>query len=492
MRPSPCTGGIDHSSLFPHSVSAHSSTMATSAAALRAKMFTSGPAVTAPANTEGLRQATDALLRQQTTAEATVSIYRTKLGEAQEAVARLQAAYVEQAQINGRLQGERLGPPQRRGGRTDFTADRSRRTPLPCTTCPPPCAPRPAAKVKNDHEVLTKLQTAVNAAVTHYAKLHAERQALAQELAAAEEQREALADAFAAKAAAQAGLEAALTAACEAGKDLQGRLDAAAAVHATMTTDLAAAHAEAADKVGCMGLGHVQRCSACCEDSVSDGSCSRLVQVGRPGQLREPLATAQHPPATPPPACSNPPSSSSCHPLSQGKELTAAERRAEQLGTDLAAVRNERDGLTAWLATTTAQLEQAKQDLAAKTSLLEEEQSAKVGRRGGEGKHGRAGSWRNWAWLMGVACASRSPVGTGPPHVTLPLPHPGIHGIPALLLQAKLEASLEEHKAAEEQLTAELALVKEVAKAAEVGAAGGCWMAGWAATAAVSLRSGSC
>ncbi|PRW20204.1 ATP-dependent DNA helicase isoform B [Chlorella sorokiniana] len=182
--------------------------MATSAAALRSKLFTAGPAVTAPANTEGLRQATDALLKKQANAEATVDLYRAKLGEAQQAVAKLQGAYVEQVQLNGRLQ----------------------------------------AKVKNDHEALIKLQTAVNATAAAYIRLNTEREALAAELAAAEEQRAALAGAFAAKAAAQASLEQALAAACEAGKGLQGRLDAAAAVHATMTTDLAAARAEAADK----------------------------------------------------------------------------------------------------------------------------------------------------------------------------------------------------------------------------------------------------
>lgn len=42
-------------------------------------------------------------------------------------------------------------------------------------------------------------------------------------------------------------------------------------------------------------------------------------------------------------------------------------------------MRKERDGLTAQLAATAAQLEQTKQDLAAKAALLEEEQSAKVG-----------------------------------------------------------------------------------------------------------------
>lgn len=49
---------------------------------------------------------------------------------------------------------------------------------------------------------------------------------------------------------------------------------------------------------------------------------------------------------------------------------------------------------------------------------------------------------------------------------------------PAPPLQAKLEASLMEHTAAEEQLTAELASVKEAAKAAEVGAACGWGMSG--------------
>ncbi len=244
--------------------------MATSAAALRNKLFPAGPVVTAPANTEGLRQATDALLRQQASAEATVGLYRTKLGEAQEAVAKLQAAYVEQAQLNGRLQGERGEAPQALGGPTDSAANRRRAPALSNRLPPPALPPRPAAKVKNDHETLAKLQTAVNTTFAAYARLNAERVALAEELATAEEQRAALAGAFTAKAAAQASLEQALAAACEAGKELQGRLDAAAAVHAMMTADLATARADASDKVSAPlgrcggGCYHCQLCGCWC------------------------------------------------------------------------------------------------------------------------------------------------------------------------------------------------------------------------------------
>ena len=67
------------------------------------------------------------------------------------------------------------------------------------------------------------------------------------------------------------------------------------------------------------------------------------------------------------------------YPTLQGKDLAASERLAAQLDADLSTVRKERDGLTAQLAATAAQLEQTKQDLAAKAALLEEEQSAKVG-----------------------------------------------------------------------------------------------------------------
>lgn len=360
------------------------STMATSAAALRSKMF-SGPAVTAPANTEGLRQATDALLRQQANAESTVHLYRTKLGEAQAAVAKLQAAYVEQAQLNGRLQGARQGPSQGWRRRPNSTADRRRAAAMHPPPAPPPPPLHPAAKVKNDHESLTKLQTAVLSTAAAYTKLNDERRALAQELAAAEQERTALATAFMNKAADQAGLEQALAAACKAAKDLQGRLHAAAAVHATMTADLAAARGEAADKVGggllgwlWLGLGR---------------RLSTTVLVPHSSQHQHPPAAGSaqvlstHPPPTlrrtaPPPSLAH--TRPACIPALaldplQAKELAAAERRAAQLGADLTTVGKERDGLAAQLTTATGQLEQAKQDLAAKTTLLEEEQGAKVG-----------------------------------------------------------------------------------------------------------------
>lgn len=360
------------------------STMATSAAALRSKIF-SGPAVTAPANTEGLRQATDALLRQQANAESTVQLYRTKLDEAQAAVAKLQTAYVEQAQLNGRLQGARRGPAQGWRRRPNSTADRRRAAAMHPPPAPPPPPLHPTAKVKNDHESLTKLQTAVLSTAAAYTKLNDERRALAEELAAAEQERTALATAFMTKAADQASLEQALAAACEAAKDRQGRLDAAAAVHATMTADLAAARGEAADKVGggllgwlwlglsqWLGTTVLLTQSIQCQHAPAAGS-AQVPSTHPPSALRltgPPPSPAHTLPACIPALALDP---------SQAKELAAAERRATQLGADLTAVSKERDGLAAQLTAATGQLEQAKQDLAAKTTLLEEEQGAKVG-----------------------------------------------------------------------------------------------------------------
>ena len=85
----------------------------TMAAQLRSKMFggggsSSGLAMAAAGGshtTEALRQATDRLLKEQSSAEVAVSIYRQKLSEAQEAVKRVEKAYVEQNQMNARLQG---------------------------------------------------------------------------------------------------------------------------------------------------------------------------------------------------------------------------------------------------------------------------------------------------------------------------------------------------------------------------------------------------
>ncbi len=81
--------------------------------ALRAKLFGSNGGATGLASavaagqhsSEALRQATDKLAREQATSEAQVNLYRTKLGEAQVAVKKLEEAYVSQINANVNLQG---------------------------------------------------------------------------------------------------------------------------------------------------------------------------------------------------------------------------------------------------------------------------------------------------------------------------------------------------------------------------------------------------
>jgi hypothetical protein len=89
--------------------------MATTAGpALRAKLFggssastnASGLATAGQHASEALRQATDKLAREQATSEAQVSLYRQKLGEAQQAVRKLEEAYVMQINANASLQGK--------------------------------------------------------------------------------------------------------------------------------------------------------------------------------------------------------------------------------------------------------------------------------------------------------------------------------------------------------------------------------------------------
>lgn len=80
---------------------------------LRAKLFggaTTGSGLSSSVSagqhtSEALRQATDKLAREQIQSEASVALYRAKLGEAQGAVKRLEEAYVSQIQANAKLQG---------------------------------------------------------------------------------------------------------------------------------------------------------------------------------------------------------------------------------------------------------------------------------------------------------------------------------------------------------------------------------------------------
>lgn len=81
-------------------------------------------------------------------------------------------------------------------------------------------------------------------------QLKADYDALAVSLDEAGLERGALAAAFAAKASALAEVEAAHGAACAAGRDLQGRLDAAAAVHTELVGEVERLRCELADKVG--------------------------------------------------------------------------------------------------------------------------------------------------------------------------------------------------------------------------------------------------
>lgn len=82
-------------------------------------------------------------------------------------------------------------------------------------------------------------------------QLKTDYDALAVSLEEAGLERGALAAAFAAKAGALAEVEAAHGAACAAGRDLQGRLDAAAAMHSELAGEIGRLRSELAEKVGC-------------------------------------------------------------------------------------------------------------------------------------------------------------------------------------------------------------------------------------------------
>ena len=85
-------------------------TTTTAAHTLRSRFFggqQAGPAsaaIVAHTN-DALRQATDRLLKEQSEAELTVSLYRQKLGEAQSTMKVLEEAYRTLAKTNGQLQG---------------------------------------------------------------------------------------------------------------------------------------------------------------------------------------------------------------------------------------------------------------------------------------------------------------------------------------------------------------------------------------------------
>lgn len=86
----------------------------TAGPALRAKLFgggststhTSGLATAGQHASDALRQATDKLAREQATSEVQVGLYRQKLCEAQQAVRKLEEAYVVQINANASLQGK--------------------------------------------------------------------------------------------------------------------------------------------------------------------------------------------------------------------------------------------------------------------------------------------------------------------------------------------------------------------------------------------------
>lgn len=104
--------------------------------------------------------------------------------------------------------------------------------------------------MKSDYSLLSQLTEAVTQANAAFQRLDAEAGTLKAELAQAEAERASLAGEFAARSAALADVEARCVDACAAGRDLQGRLDAAAGLHSAMAQDLTTARAELADKVG--------------------------------------------------------------------------------------------------------------------------------------------------------------------------------------------------------------------------------------------------
>lgn len=81
-------------------------------------------------------------------------------------------------------------------------------------------------------------------------QLKTDYDALAVSLGEADLERGSLAAAFAAKAGALAEVEAAHGAACAAGRDLQGRLDAAAEAHAELVGEVGRLRYDVAEKVG--------------------------------------------------------------------------------------------------------------------------------------------------------------------------------------------------------------------------------------------------
>ncbi|KAL4857505.1 hypothetical protein ACK3TF_002367 [Chlorella vulgaris] len=174
--------------------------------ALRAKLFGSNGGATGLASavaagqhsSEALRQATDKLAREQATSEAQVNLYRTKLGEAQVAVKKLEEAYVSQINANVNLQ----------------------------------------AKVKSDYKLLSQLNGMVTTATAQHRELKLAHDELAVQLAEAGAERTALAAAFAQRAEALATLEAKHTESCEHGKGLQCKLDEAAAACESLAQDL--------------------------------------------------------------------------------------------------------------------------------------------------------------------------------------------------------------------------------------------------------------
>ncbi|KAI3430626.1 hypothetical protein D9Q98_005219 [Chlorella vulgaris] len=174
--------------------------------ALRAKLFGSNGGASGLASavaagqhsSEALRQATDKLAREQATSEAQVNLYRTKLGEAQVAVKKLEEAYVSQINANVNLQ----------------------------------------AKVKSDYKLLSQLNGMVTTATAQHRELKLAHDELAVQLAEAGAERIALAAAFAQRADALAALQAKYTDSCEHGKGLQCKLDEAAAACESLAQDL--------------------------------------------------------------------------------------------------------------------------------------------------------------------------------------------------------------------------------------------------------------
>mgnify|MGYP001810856731 CR=1 FL=1 len=267
--------------VLPGLCSPSSDIMATQAAALRSKLFGGGGGATAelggatamagPHTTEALRQATDRLLKEQASAELSVGLYRQKLVEAAGAVRRLEEAYVQQHQLNAKLQGACRGAGGRTawggGGETAASAaaagDRCKLPLAGLTAWPqlsarphrsdrlhrPPCRP-PAARVKSDYTALESLRRSVSDTASAHRALRAEYEALAAALQEAELERTSMAASFARKSEALGELEASHERACAAGRDLQGRLDEAAAARAAREAEAACLQSELADRVG--------------------------------------------------------------------------------------------------------------------------------------------------------------------------------------------------------------------------------------------------